>query len=144
MVQREDESSPAVLTEILAEDEAQLQKIIKENPDLLRVDEFGMSSPLMVVGRETTLPSGAVDLLSATRSGELLLVEFKTGPQNSDFRRVLAQLLDYGSDLWQMSYEQFESTVASRYFSSDHCRDPRLRGKLRSMKQLLRSGWISQ
>jgi hypothetical protein len=34
MVQREDESSLAVLTEILAEDEAQLQEIMKDNPDL--------------------------------------------------------------------------------------------------------------
>ena len=129
VVQREDESSPAVLTEILAEDEAQLQEIMKDNPDLLPVDEFGVSGPLMVVGRETTLPSGAVGLLGVTRNGELLLIEFKTGPQNSDFRHVLAQLLDYGSDLWQMSYEEFESTVANRYFSGDHCRDARLPGK---------------
>ncbi len=128
MVQREDGSRP-ISTEILAEDEAQLQEIVKENPELLPVDEFGMIGPLMVVGRETTLPSGAVDLLGVTRNGELLLIEFKTGPQNSDFRHVLAQLLDYGSDLWRMSYEEFESTVVNRYFSGDRCRDARLRGK---------------
>lgn len=28
-----------------------------------------------------------------------------------------------------MSYEEFESTVANRYFSGDHCHDTRLRGK---------------
>ncbi len=124
MVQQEDGSRP-VLTEVLADNEAQLQEIMKEKPDLLPVDEFEMSGPLMVLGRETTLPSGAVDLLSVARSGELLLIEFKTGPQNSDFRHVLAQLLDYGSDLWRMSYEEFESTVANRYFSSDRCDDDR-------------------
>lgn len=64
-----------------------------------------------------------------TRSGDLLLVEFKTGSQNSDFRHVLAQLLDYGSDLWQMTYREFESTVSNRYFSSGYCHDARLRGK---------------
>ena len=101
MVWQEGESK-SFLTEILADDEAQLQEIMKDNPDLLPIDEFGMTGPLMVVGRETTLPSGALDLLAVTQSGELLLVEFKTGPQNSDFRHVLAQLLDYGSDLWQM------------------------------------------
>lgn len=128
MVQQEDGLSP-VLTEVLADSEFQLQEIVKENPDLLPIDEFGITGPLMVVGRETTLPSGAVDLLCLAQDGELFLIEFKTGPQNSDFRRVLAQLLDYGSDLWRMSYEEFESTVTSRYFSSNHCRDERLRGK---------------
>ncbi len=139
MVQREDGYSP-VLTEILAEDEAQLQEIVKENPDLLPVDEFGMSGLLMVVGRETTLPSGAVDLIGLSRDGDLLLVEFKTGPQNSDFRHVLAQLLDYGSDLWRMSYEEFESTVANRYFSGGRCQDVRLRGKA-SLDEAARAIW---
>ena len=124
MVHREDGSTP-MLTEILADDEAQLQEIIKDNPDLLPVDEFGMAGPLMIVGRKTTLPSGYVDLACLSRSGDLLLVEFKTGPQNSGFRHVLAQLLDYGSDLWRMTYEEFESTVANRFFSSDRCRDER-------------------
>lgn len=139
MVQREDGYSP-VLTEILAEDEAQLQEIVKENPDLLPVDEFGMTGLLMVVGRETTLPSGAVDLIGLSRDGDLLLVEFKTGPQNSDFRHVLAQLLDYGSDLWRMSYEEFESTVANRYFSGGRCQDARLRGKA-SLDEAARAIW---
>ncbi len=128
MVQREDGSRP-ILTEVLADDEAQLQELMKENPELLPIEEFGMTGPLMVVGRETTLPSGAVDLIGISHGGDLLLIEFKTGPQNSDFRRVLAQLLDYGSDLWRMSYEEFESTVAKRYFSSAHNQDARLRGK---------------
>lgn len=140
MVQREDGSRP-ILTEVLAEDEAQLQEIVKENPDLLPVDEFGMSGPLMVVGRETTLPSGYVDLACLSQGGDLLLVEFKTGPQNSDFRQVLAQLLDYGSDVWRMSYEEFESRVANSYFSSGYCQDARLREKA-SLDEAARAiGW---
>lgn len=139
MVQREDGSSP-VLTEIMAENEAQLQETVKDNPDLLPVDEFGMTGPLMVVGRETALPSGALDLLCATRGGDLLIVEFKTGPQNSDFRSVLAQSLDYGSDLWQMSYEEFESEVAKHYFASGHCQDARLRGNT-ALEEAARAFW---
>jgi|SRR5581483_5454252 len=128
IVVREDGSSP-ILTEAPAENEAQLQELVKGTPDLLPIDEFGMTGPLMVVGRETTLPSGAVDLVALARSGDLLIVEFKTGPQNTDFRQVVAQLLDYGSDLWEMSYEVFESTVAQRFFSSEKCQDSRLRDK---------------
>ncbi len=128
MVQLQDGSSP-LLTEAPASNELQLQNIMKEHPDLLPVDEFGMTGPLLVVGRETTLPSGYIDLLCLTRGGDLLIVEFKTGPQNADFRHVLAQLLDYGSDLWGLSYEEFESTVATRYFSSNYCQNPQLKGK---------------
>jgi len=128
IVQREDGQSP-ILTETLADDEAQLQELVKENPDLIPIEDLGMGSPLMVVGRETSLPSGAVDLVGVSRSGEILVIEFKTGPQNTDFRHSLSQLLDYGSDLWKMTFEEFESTVATRYFASDRCRVPEHRGK---------------
>lgn len=132
-------SSP-LLTEVLAENEEQLQTIMKENPDLLPVDEFGMIGPLLVVGRETTLASGYVDLVCLTRGGDLLIAEFKTGPQNPDFRHALAQLLDYGSDLWGLSYDEFESTVVRRYFSGNHCHDPQFQGQV-SLEDAARTLW---
>lgn len=85
------------------------------------IEDFELAGPLMVVGRETSLPSGSVDLVGVARGGELLVIEFKTGPQNPDFRHSLAQLLDYGSDLWGMTYEEFESTVARTYFTGQRC-----------------------
>ena len=117
-----------MLTEELA-DEAQLQELVKRLPDLIPVEEFGMTGPMMVVGRETTLPSGSVDLIGITQAGEILVIEFKTGPQNPDFRAALSQLLDYGSDLWSMSYEEFENAVPLRYFASTRCDDPKTMGK---------------
>jgi hypothetical protein len=116
-----------VLSETPADNEAQLQELVKAHPELIPIEEFRMTGPLMVVGRETTLPSGSIDLVGLARSGELLLVEFKTGPRNPDFRQVLAQLLDYGSDLWRLSYDELESTVAARYFAGPHCQDEPLR-----------------
>ena len=104
----------SILTEALADDEAQLQELVKDNPDLIPIEEFGFEDNLMVVGREARLPSGAVDLVGVTRNGNILVMEFKTGPQNSDFRHALAQLLDYGSDLWELDYEEFEISVAKR------------------------------
>ena len=139
VVRLRDGSSP-ILSEVLAENEAELQELMKDNPDLLPVDEFGMTGPLMVVGRETSLPSGAVDLLAMSRGGELLIVEFKTGPQNSDFRHALAQLLDYGSDLWQMTYDEFEAAVARRYFEGSHCTNGAVRGRT-SLEEAARATW---
>jgi hypothetical protein len=130
----------AVLSETLADNEAQLQELVKAHPELLPIEEFGMTGPLMVIGRETMLPSGSIDLVGLARGGELLLVEFKTGPQNPDFRQVLAQVLDYGSDLWRLSYEELESAVAARYFAGPHCHDERVRAAT-SLLEAARVTW---
>ena len=116
LVTEASKASP-VLTEVVADDEQMLQERLKLHPELIPVDEFGWSSPLMVVGRETRLPSGAIDLVGIAPSGEILLAEFKTGPQNPDFRAALAQAIDYGSDLWGMTYDEFEATVVRRWGS---------------------------
>lgn len=140
MIIQSADSVQQLLTETQAESEEQLQELVKENPDLLPIEEFGMTGPLMVVGRETGLPSGAVDLVALARSGELLVVEFKTGPQNSDFRAALSQLVDYGSDLWRRSFDEFEQAVALRYFASERCRDENIRGK-RSLQDAAQAIW---
>lgn len=77
-----------------------------------------------MVGRETPLASGAIDLVGVTKSGEVLLVEFKTGPQNPDFRAAVAQLVDYGADLWGLTVSDFDDGVVQRFLSSSHCPKP--------------------
>jgi hypothetical protein len=129
-----------VLVEALADDEAQLQDLVRSNPDLLPVEEFDLVGPLLVVGRETTLPCGAVDLVALTRGGEILIVEFKTGPQNVDFRHTIAQLLDYGSHLWELSLHDFESQVAVPFFTGSQCSNPELKGKT-SLEAAARTVW---
>ena len=140
MIVSTSDGATSVLTETEADDGAQLQTLMKENPELLPVEEFGLTGPLLVVGEETTLPSGAADLVGLARGGDLVIIEFKTGPQNPDFRRASAQLLDYGSDLWGMSFEEFESSVATRFFSSGRCRDARVAGS-KSLKDAASTVW---
>ncbi len=108
------------LVETPAESEHALQEVMKSNPQLIPADDLGLDGDLLVVGRETTLASGAIDLLCLARSGDLVLVEFKTGPQNPDFRHALAQLIDYGSDLWGIPVDGFDEIVR-RYLASPHC-----------------------
>jgi hypothetical protein len=95
----QDGSSP-ILTEGIADNEKQLQAMVKNNVDLIPVEEFGMTGPLMTIGRETNLASGAVDLVAFTMGGDILVIEFKTGPQNSDFRAALGR-----SDLGRLAEE---------------------------------------
>jgi hypothetical protein len=110
-----------LLEQVPAEHELQLQEQLKRQPELLPLEELGLVGPALVVGRESSLDSGRVDLVLLGNGGELAVVEFKTGPQNPDFRECLAQLLDYGSDLWGMTLEEFEARVAQRYFRGPHC-----------------------
>ncbi len=118
LLQRSHESFD--LVEVQAPNEHSLQEVIKTNPQLIPSDDLGLDGDLLVVGRETTLASGAIDLLCLAKSGDLVLVEFKTGPQNPDFRHALAQVIDYGSDLWRLSVEDFDRGVVQRYLAGSH------------------------
>ena len=109
------------LTETPAENEHHLQEVMKENPELLPIDDLGITGPLLVVGREASVASGSIDLVGVVPSGDLVLVEFKTGPQNPDFRHALAQLIDYGSALWGMTVGDFDSGIVQRYLEGPYC-----------------------
>ena len=129
-----------ILEETLAADEKQLQELIKDNPDLLPVEDLGMIGPLTVIGRETRLPSGSVDLVALSRDGNLLIVEFKTGPKNPDFRGALAQLMDYGSDLWGSDWDSFERNVPLPYFRSKRCHNQEL-ARCNTLAEALTHSW---
>jgi hypothetical protein len=137
----EGSGEPVHLTEVLADNEDQLQRKLVSYPKLLPIEEFGLTGPIMIVGRETSLPSGAADLLALTPAGDLLVVEFKTGPQNSDFRHSLAQLLDYGAALWEMDVQEFEASVAVRYFASSHCPPEAPSHDAESLAEAARASW---
>lgn len=109
------------LVELLADNEHELQEILRANPNLIPLDDLGLDGPMLVIGVETTLRSGRADLLGVAPSGDILVVEFKTGPQNSDFRHALAQLLDYGADLWQMDPAALDASA--RDYLATHAGD---------------------
>ena len=85
-----------VLTEISADNEAQLQDLVRDTPDLIPTEEFGEEHSYFVVDRETNLPSGYVDLVGLTSGGDVIIIELKTGHPNSVLRRVLPPLLALG------------------------------------------------
>jgi hypothetical protein len=128
------------LVEVAAPNEHHLQEIVKAQPQLIPAEDLGIDGDLLVVGRETTLASGLIDLLCLSRSGEIVLIEFKTGPQNPDFRHALAQVIDYGSDLWRMGIEDFDRGVVQRYLSSPRC-DPAFAGARDLNDAISRSNW---
>lgn len=109
------------LAEVPAPSEFDLQQVLMANPQLIPAEDLGLDGELLVIGRETSLASGAVDLLCLARSGDVVIIEFKTGPQNPDFRHALAQVIDYGSDLWGLgSAAELDKGVVQRYLAGPH------------------------
>ncbi|WP_396048444.1 endonuclease NucS domain-containing protein [Aeromicrobium sp. UC242_57] len=112
-------SGPVDFVEVPAVNELELQEMLRAHPQLIPSEDLGLSGDLLVVGRETQLASGAIDLLCLSKSGELVIIEFKTGPKNPDFRHALAQVIDYGSDIWKLGdWAAFDQGVVHRYLNS--------------------------
>jgi hypothetical protein len=130
------------LIEVPAENEYHLQNVMKDSPALLPIDDLGITGPLLVVGRESGVASGSIDLVGAVPSGDLVLVEFKTGPQNPDFRHALAQLIDYGSNLWGMTVEEFDKGIVQRYLDSRYC--PATYQGCRALAELADRAWAPE
>ena len=87
-------------------EEAYLQKYIHENPDTIPVYEIDENKRLLVVSsheKEFPTNSGRIDALAIDQDGELYIIETKLY-KNSDKRKVIAQVLDYGAALWKHSY----------------------------------------
>ena len=94
------------------EAEEELQKLLAGSPSLVPVGDIREdASPLVAAAREVPTPSGgAIDILACSSNGELTIVECKLAA-NSDRRQVLAQVLDYASDLWHMPYDELNERV---------------------------------
>ncbi|MBR3144174.1 DUF91 domain-containing protein [Candidatus Saccharibacteria bacterium] len=82
------------------EKEDELQRLIFEHPEL--IGEEG--SELVSIAREVNTSAGRIDVLAMTTNGTITLVEVKLGRNGQSRREVLAQILDYISELADYSY----------------------------------------
>lgn len=109
------------LIEVPAENEHELQQVMLSYPQLIPAADLGIAGDLLVIGRETALASGSIDLLCLSSAGEIVIIEFKTGPKNPDFRHALAQVIDYGSDIWRLAdWRELDQGLVQRYLSGPH------------------------
>jgi hypothetical protein len=137
-----------VLNESDFDAETALQEAIKRNPEVIPVTDLELGE-VVVVGRETSLPAGAIDLLLVDSKGQIVIVETKLSRNPELRRQVTAQVLDYGASLWQTAstLREFEALVL-RYWHSNVCEDTRVKdaGSLReglepAFKELCGEDW---
>jgi hypothetical protein len=116
-----DGAGERVATEAELLTEQRLHDVLTEHPELIPVEDLGMST-VAVVGREAGLDAGRADLVLLDATGRLCIVEVKK-EGNPDTRKVVAQLIDYASSLWRMSVEDFERDVFHPYWRSTSAGD---------------------
>lgn len=111
-------------------EETKMQELVKDNPDIIPLSDLGEDiPPMLVVGRESSLPNGNPDLICVDENGLITVIECKLAKNPEVKRKVVGQILGYGAYLWQSSYEDFDESIARAYFNSDLCHDPSLRGR---------------
>jgi hypothetical protein len=116
-----------VLEESDFDAETALQEALKRNPEAIPVADLDLGE-VAVVGRETPLPVGAIDLLLLDAEGQVIIVETKLSRNPELRRQVVAQVLDYGASLWRTTsaLKEFE-TLVLRYWHSEACEDERVK-----------------
>ncbi len=93
-------------------DEAWLQNLIMLQPGLLPVGQIEPVFLNMVpICTELPMRAGFVDNLFITPAGDLALVECKLWRNPEARRKVVAQIIDYASELTTWTYETLESAI---------------------------------
>lgn len=90
--------------------EGQLQKLIAAEHRLLPfeyIDER-IEGPLTCIGREISLSTGPVDILFLSQNGYLVVVETKLWRNPESRRKVVAQVLDYATQLRQWDFSTLQ------------------------------------
>jgi hypothetical protein len=95
--------------------EAELQRLLAESPGLISIDDVRLNAgPLVLAVREFGLPIGAIDLLAFSAGGDIAVVECKLASNPEVKRKVIGQVLEYGANLWELSYEELDEGVRLR------------------------------
>lgn len=96
--------------------EGGVRSLIYQIPELISTDDLGSgTSSLKVCIKAPSIgnPEGSEGLIGIDEKGKISIIECKI-PDNSVARReVMGQALEYAANLWEKSYEEFDSLVMS-------------------------------
>jgi len=89
--------------------ESALQQLLLKSPELIP----GIESPLATCAEFAT-DAGPIDLVVINDQGEITIVECKLGSNAEARRKIVGQVLDYASSMWNMSLDKFMAQWKSR------------------------------
>lgn len=94
--------------------EKELQKMLVKSPSLIPMKDIWESSSkqLVLAIEEFGFPgSGRTDILSFSADGNVAIIECKLANNPGIKREVIGQILEYGSYLWKMSYDELDDKI---------------------------------
>lgn len=101
--------------------EDELQTFLKEHPDLMPLEEIDLNAPpLLCIGWEVGLASGAEDILYIDPNGLLTVVETKLRRNPEARREVVGQILEYAAQMSTWIAADVERQ-AEKFFNSSVC-----------------------
>lgn len=104
-----------VLRQQPAKDEASIQELIFQYPQCLPLGEIDETyNPSIPVCTELNTPVGPLDIFMITTNGNLAIIETKLWRNPEARRTVVAQILDYATELSKWSYEDLQREVNRR------------------------------
>ena len=96
-----------------APSEKSFQKALFANPEALPISDIdGSFGSLIPLCMELSTDSGRIDILYASSTGRLVLVETKLWRNPQARREVVAQILDYAAQLTHWSFEDLDARVS--------------------------------
>ena len=95
--------------------EAELQHLLAESPGLISISDVRENAgPLVLAISEFQLPIGYIDILAFSAEGDIAIIECKLASNAEAKRKVIGRVLEYGANLWQMTYEDLDQGVRLR------------------------------
>ncbi|MFW6041248.1 MAG: hypothetical protein ACOC85_05375 [Thermoplasmatota archaeon] len=96
--------------------ESKLQEYIYDSPEVLPIEEIEDDIPFIIAAREVPTNSGPIDAVGLDKNGNIYVIETKLY-RNSDKRKVMAQVMDYGAALWKHTddFSEFIMDLRNRY-----------------------------
>lgn len=98
-------------------DEAHLQAIIYDNPDVIPFEDMNPESAKLkkLPIRELGLPgSGNTDIVVVDQSGAIYVIETKLARNPEAKRKVVGQILEYAAYLWEKDFDWLDSRVKNK------------------------------
>ena len=75
--------------------ESLLQDILEKFPEVVALDDLGVTEPFLVIGREVSTDAGSIDVLCIDGDGVLTVIETKLARNSQIRREVVGQVLEY-------------------------------------------------
>ena len=90
-------------------DEAHLRDLLAHDPGRIP----GVNAGALTV-RELPTSAGFIDVTAIDEDGSITVVECKLGSNRDERRKVIGQVQDYASAIWQTGFEGFQQSWTSR------------------------------